>query len=54
MQFPMSVIYTVLITLCNGFSLLVATHPSHTERRINLTYNIDDVTHYKFYKFALL
>ena len=42
----MIVIYTVLITLCNSFSLLVATHPSHTERRINLTYNMDDVTHH--------
>ena len=42
----MIVIYTVLITLCNSFSLLVASHPSHTERRINSTYNMDDVTHH--------
>ena len=42
----MIVIYTALITLCNSFSLLVATHPSHTERRINSTYNMDDVTHH--------
>ena len=42
----MIVIYTVLITLCCSFSLLVATHPSHTERRINSTYNLDDVTHH--------
>ena len=34
------------MTLCNSFSLLVASHPSHTERRIHLTYNIDDVTHH--------
>ena len=40
----MIIIYTVLITLCNSFSQLVATHPSHTERRINSTYNNDDVT----------
>ena len=46
MQFPIIAIYTALITLCNSFSLLVATHPSHTERRINLTYNMDDVTHH--------
>ena len=46
MQLPMIVIYTALITLCNNFSLLVATHPSHTERRINSTYNMDDVTHH--------
>ena len=46
MQFPMIIIYTALITLCNSFSLLVATHPSHTERRINSTYNMDDVTHH--------
>ena len=42
----MIVIYTALITLCNSFSLLVATHLSHTERRINSTYNMDDVTHH--------
>ena len=42
----MIVIYTALITLCNSFSLLVATHPSHTERRINSTCNMDDVTHH--------
>ena len=42
----MIVIYTALINLCNSFSLLVATHPSHTERRINSTYNMDDVTHH--------
>ena len=46
MQFPMIVIYTALITLCNSFSLLVATHPSYTERRINSPYNMDDVTHH--------
>ena len=32
--------------MCNGLSLLVATHPSHTERQINSTYNMDDVTHH--------
>ena len=42
----MIVIYTALITLCNSFNLLVATYPSHTERRINSTYNMDDVTHH--------
>ena len=42
----MIVIYTALKTLCNSFSLLVATHPSHTERRINSTYNMDDVTYH--------
>ena len=41
----MSVIYAVLITLCKSFSLLVATHPSHAERRINSTYSMDDITH---------
>ena len=35
-----------LITLFNGFSLPVSTHLSHTERRINSTYNMDDVTHH--------
>ena len=42
----MIVIYTALITFCNSFSLLVATDKSHTERRINSTCNMDDVTHH--------
>ena len=47
MQFPMIIIYTVLITLCNNLSLLVDTHPSHIERGIKSTYNMDDVTYHR-------